>query len=163
MRSPGPSRQLSEPLHQLVAQQPRELVGQLRPLDPVWQDKELREEHLVESPPRLLVDPARMSVSVGRINFRFRSLTQHDRQFGADSWDFLFKSKEAPGLSFIFRNDPSNGGGYGYVIDGPAGSGLEPTNGVCNLIDFHKSAMGEFLKRQSNSEGLDWATAAQVG
>lgn len=107
-----------------------------------------------------LVDPASLSVTVGQITFWFESLTQRDRQAGFDSWDFVFKARDsaADDLTFIFRSDISSGGGFGYVIDGPPGAGLEPRNDVCRLIDFHKTDLGEFLKDKLDYEGLEWAS-----
>lgn len=105
------------------------------------------------------IRPKSLALTVGSTTFRFDSLRQQDRGGGLDSWDFLFKpaSGNTSGLSFVFRNDPGNGGGFGYVIDGPAGDGIEPANKVCNLVDFHKSALGEFLKARSDAEGIEWA------
>lgn len=56
MRSPGSSRQLSEPLRLIISEERGELVCQLGSLDPIWQNEELREEHLVEATPGLLID-----------------------------------------------------------------------------------------------------------
>ncbi|MEX1113124.1 MAG: hypothetical protein WD603_00295 [Patescibacteria group bacterium] len=105
------------------------------------------------------VRPESLGVTVGDITFTFNALKHHDRGGGLDSWDFFFKpdGTGSGGLTFLFRNDPGNGGGFGYVVDGPPGEGLEPANKVCNLIDFHKTPIGEFLKDRSNAEGIAWA------
>jgi hypothetical protein len=106
-----------------------------------------------------LVDPATLTVNIGSIRFRFEKLIHRERQFAVDSWDSIFKSRDAPGLIFILRSDSASGGGFGYVINGPPGDGMEPDNKVCNLIDFHTSALGEFLKARSNNEGIAWGHA----
>lgn len=109
-----------------------------------------------DDPARVL--PGSLTVSVGSVDFSFGSLNHHDRQHGYDSWDFVFTPRdETDELTFIFRQDQSSGGGYGYVINGPPGNAQEPTNGVCALLDFHKTPLGEFLKDRANDEGLVWA------
>jgi hypothetical protein len=107
------------------------------------------------------VPPESVTVTVGSVNFSFESLVHRERRHGRDRWDFTFKSADAPELAFIFRSVGGDAG-YGYVIDGPPGNGLEPTNLACNLIDFHKTPLGEFLENRANDEGLVWAAPSPI-